>query len=165
MPVQIQIVNFDETFMARLLSIHLPVCLWIIDPYNRASKKNTSHGNEVLLQDTTYLIQKPHYQRGSSCQDPASNRTTRRPPDHRKETQTAVVGTRLPFIRSSQNHFARHNERVKKTMQTEEEVGRQYQGVDRPWVRQVPKGSGEQTGKNGENWLWNHLWCPNDPRG
>ena len=20
-------------------------------------------------------------------------------------------------------------------------------------------------GKNGENWLQNHLWCPNDPRG
>ena len=22
-----------------------------------------------------------------------------------------------------------------------------------------------KTGKNGENWLQNHLWCPNDPRG
>ena len=22
-----------------------------------------------------------------------------------------------------------------------------------------------RTGKNGENWLRNHLWCPNDPRG
>ena len=36
--------------------------------------------------------------------------------------------------------------------------------MDRPGVRQVPEGSGEQ-GKNGENWLQNHLWCPNDPRG
>ena len=44
------------------------------------------------------------------------------------------------------------------------EVGRQHQGMDRPGVRQVPEGSGEQ-GKNGENWLQNHLWCPNDPRG
>ena len=32
----------------------------------------------------------------------------------------------------------------KKTRQTEEEVGRQYQGIDRPGVRQVPEGSGEQ---------------------
>ena len=24
---------------------------------------------------------------------------------------------------------------------------------------------GSKTGKNGENWLQNHLWCPNDPRG
>ena len=32
----------------------------------------------------------------------------------------------------------------KKTRQTEEEVGRQYQGMDSPGVRQVPEGSGEQ---------------------
>ena len=32
----------------------------------------------------------------------------------------------------------------KKIRQTEEEVGRQHQGMDRPVVRQVPEGSGEQ---------------------
>ena len=36
------------------------------------------------------------------------------------------------------------SEREKKTRQTEEEVGRQYLGIDRPGVRQVPEGSGEQ---------------------
>ena len=30
------------------------------------------------------------------------------------------------------------------TRQTEEEVGRQRQGMDRPGVHQVPEGSGEQ---------------------
>ena len=95
-------------------------------------KKNTSHGIEVLPQDTTHLIQRPCYQRGSPCQDPRGNRTTRCPPDHRKETQTAVVWSCLPFIRSGQNHFARHSERGKKTRQTEKEVGRQHQGMDRP---------------------------------
>ena len=44
--------------------------------------------------------------------------------------------SRLPGL--SQNHLARHNERKKKTKQTEEEVGRQHQGMDRPGVRQVP---------------------------
>ena len=34
--------------------------------------------------------------------------------------------------------------RVKTTRPTEEEVGRQHQGMDRPGVRQVPEGSGEQ---------------------
>ena len=58
-----------------------------MDPHSRAPKKNTSHGNEVLLQETTHLIQRPCYQRGSPSQDPAGNRTTRRPPDHRKETR------------------------------------------------------------------------------
>ena len=42
------------------------------------------------------------------------------------------------------NHLARHSERGKKTRQTEEEVGGQHQGIDRPWLRQVPEGSGEQ---------------------
>ena len=45
------------------------------------------------------------------------------------------------FFRSCQNRLARHSERWKKT---EEKVGRQYQGMDRPGVRQVPEGSGEQ---------------------
>ena len=32
----------------------------------------------------------------------------------------------------------------KKTKRTKEEVGRQHQEMDRPGVRQVPEGSGEQ---------------------
>ena len=67
----------------------------------------------VLPQDTTHLLQRPRYQR-----------TTPRPPDHRKDTETAVVWSCLPFIRSGQNQLARHSESGKKTRQTEEEVGR-----------------------------------------
>ena len=63
---------------------------------------------------------------------------------HCKEMQTAVVWSCLPFIRSGQNHLARHSERGKKTRQTEEVVRRQLQGMDRPGVCQVPEGSGEQ---------------------
>ena len=98
----------------------------------------------MLPQDTTHFLQRLCYQQGGSRQDPAGNRTTRRPSDHRKETQTAVVWSCLPYSRSGQNHIARHSERRKKTRQTEEEVGRQHQGMDRPGVRQVPEGSGEQ---------------------
>ena len=123
--------------------IHLPVRLLIMDLYSRAPKKNTSRGNEALPKGTTHLIQRPCDQRGSPCQDPAGNRTTRRSPDRRKETPTAVVWSCLPFNRSGQNHLARHSERGKKTRQTEEEVGRQHQEMDRPGVRQVPEGRGE----------------------
>ena len=115
-----------------------------MDPHSRAPKKNTGHGNEVLPLDTTHLMQRPCYQQGSPCQDPAGNRTTRRPPDHRKETRTAVVWSCFPFIGSGQNHLAKHSERRKKTRQTEEEVGRQHQVMDRPGVRQVTEVSGEQ---------------------
>ena len=114
-----------------------------MDPHSRAPKMNTSHGNEVLPQDITQLIQRLCYQRGSPCQDPIGNWTTRRP-DNRKGTQSVVVWSCFPFVRSCQNHLARHSERGKKTRQTEEEVGRQHQGMDRPGVPQVPEGSGEQ---------------------
>ena len=50
---------------------------------------------------------------------------------------------------SGQYHLARHSEKGKKTRQTEEEVGRKHQGMDRSGVRQVPDGNGEQ-GKMGE---------------
>ena len=57
---------------------------------------------------------------------------------------TAVIWTCLQFIRSGQNHLARHSERSQKMRQTEKEVGRQHQGMDGREVHQVPEGSGEQ---------------------
>ena len=107
--------QFQDTTDALPCHIHFSVCLWIMDPHSSAPKKNTSHENEVLPQYTMLLIQRPCYQRGTPCQDPSGIRTTRWPPDHRKEMQTAVVWSCLPFIRSGQNHFARHSEKGKKT--------------------------------------------------
>ena len=104
----------------------------------------------MLLQDTTHLRQRPCYQRGSPCQDPAGNWTTRRPPDDCKKTQTAVVWSCFPFIRSRQNHLARHSEWGKKTRRTKKKVGRQHQGMDRLQFiesrRAVENGNMEETG-------------------
>ena len=84
--------------------------------------------------------------------------------DHRKETLTAVVWTCLSFIKSGQNHLARHSEMGIKTKQTEEEVGRQHQGMERPGVCQIPEGSGERRKMEGTGC---EIICdaPNDPRG
>ena len=49
--------------------------------------------------------------------------------------------------------------------QTEEEVGRRHQGMDRPGICQVPKGSGEQGIMEESGGEINHLWCPNNPHG
>ena len=135
-----------------------------MDPHRRAPKKNISHEHEVLRQDTVHLIQRPCYQRGSTCQDPAGNWTTRRSPDDRKETQTAVVWSCLQFIRSGQNHLAKHSERGKKIRRTTEEVVKTASGNGQAWSSASPRGQWK-TGENGENWLQNHLWCPNDPCG
>ena len=94
--------QFQDMTDALSCRIRLPVCLWIMNPHSRAPKKKRSHGNELLLQDTMHLLQRPCYQQGCPCQDPAGNWTTRKPPDHCKEMQTTVVWSCLPFIRSCQ---------------------------------------------------------------
>ena len=118
-----------------------------MDPHSRAPKKNQAMqmGCYCKKLSTMHLLQRPCYQPGSLCQDPAGNRTTRKP-EHHEEMQTAVVWSCLLFMRSVKNHLARHNERGKKTGQREEEVGRQHQGIDTPGVRQFPNGS-EELGK------------------
>ena len=126
-----------------LCHIHLPVCLRIMVPHGRAAK-NTSHWNQVLLQDNYTFIQRLCYQRGSPCQDPAGNRTTWRSLTIIKWCKMKWYGHIFLFITFGQNLFARHSERGKKTRQTEKEVGRQHQGMDRPWICQVPEGGGEQ---------------------
>ena len=54
--------------------------------------------------------------------------------------KTILQGT---VKKSGQNHLARHSEKGRKTRQTEEEVGRQHQGMDRPEVHQVLESSGK----------------------
>ena len=112
-----------------------------MDPHSKAPKKNTSHENEVHRKILCI-----------SYKDHVTNEEVRAKiqqaielPDHRKETQTEMVWTYLLFIRSGQNLLVRH--RWKKTRQTEEEVGSQHQRMDRPGVRQVQEGSGEQRKK------------------
>ena len=113
----------------------------------------------MLPQDTKHLIQRPCYQRGSPCQDLAGNWTTRIPPDDRKETQTAVVWSCFPFIRSDQHHLARHSDKADRGRR-----GKTTSENGQAWSSASPRGQW-RTGKNGENWLQNHQWCPNDPRG
>ena len=112
----------------------------MMDPHSRDPKKNTSHGNEALLQDSTHLIQRPCYQRGSPCQDPAGNWTTQRPPDHRKETHTVSRSSGLAkTILQGTVTGGRRQGRQRKRW--EDNID---QGMDRPGVRQVPEGSGGQ---------------------
>ena len=120
-----------------------------MDPHSRAPKKNTSHGNKVLPQDTTHLIQRPCYQRGSPCQDPAGNWTTRRPSDHRKETQTAVVWLRFPFRGSSQKPSCKAQWKGEEDKADRIRGGKKTSGNGQAWSSTSPRGQW-RTGKNGE---------------
>ena len=143
--------------------IHLPVCLWIMDPHSRAPQKNTSHGNEVLPRDTTHLIQRPCYQRRSLCQDPGDIRP--------HEDLTIVKRHKLQW----HGHVSRLSGlAITILLGTVKGGGRQGRGSERggkttsgngqAWSSPSPR---EQwrTEKNEGSCLRSHLWCPNDPRG
>ena len=141
--------------------IHLPVCLWIMDSHSRAPKKNTSHGNEVLSHDTAHLIQRPCYQRGSPCQDPADNRTAQRPPDHHSDANCSGIVM-------SPVHQVWPKQSCKAQWKGEEgnaergRSGKTMSGNGQAWSLPSPSGQWK-TGEHGGNWLWNHLWSPQRP--
>ena len=123
-----------------------------MDPHSRSAKKNTSHGNEVYgkilrISNKDHVTNEEVRVQIQQLIGPHKDLLT-----IVKRLQIAVVWTRLLFIRSGQHHLALHSERRKKTRLTEGEVERQYQGMDRPGLRQVPEGSREP-GKNGGNLL------------
>ena len=98
----------------------------------------------MLPQGTVHLIQRSCYQRGSPCQHPADNPTTRRPPDIVKRRKLQWYGHVSRSSGLAKTILQGTVKGGEKTRQTEEEVGRQYQGMDKPEVRQVPESSGEQ---------------------
>ena len=80
-----------------------------MDPHSRAPKKNTSHGNEVLAQDITHLIQRPCNQRGSPSQDPAGSWTTHTHTNWLVNTQnTNPLNTPFSVILSHHHHHHYH---------------------------------------------------------
>ena len=67
--------------------------------------------------------------------------------------QTAVVWSCLPFIRSGQNHLARHSERGKKTRQTEEEIGMEDNIRDWTGLEFAKSQIAVENRENGGNWF------------
>ena len=77
-----------------------------------------------------HLIQRPCYQQKEVC---AKIQQAIGPHEDLltiQLTQTAVVWLCFPFIRSGQNHLARHSERGKKTRQTKEDNIRELTGLE-----------------------------------
>ena len=149
----IQLIRFLVTSIS-------PVFVWIIDSHSRAAKKNPSHGTEVLPQDTIRFVRTPRYQRGGLCQDSAGNPTTRRPPDHRKETQSAVVWTCLPFIRSGQKPSCKAQWKEEEDKAGRKSSGKTTSGSGQALSSPSLEGRGEQ-----KKWSRLAVKASNDPRG
>ena len=57
-----------------------------------------------------------------------------------KETQTAVVWSRLPFNRSGQDHLARHSEKGEEDTADRERGGKAASGNGQAWSLAGPRG-------------------------
>ena len=114
--------------------------LWVL---RFSAKSNTSHGIEML--SARYYASHTMTMLPTMKSVPRSRRQSETHEDLLTTVKRRKVRWygHLPFIRSGQNHLTRHRERWKKTRQTEK-MGRQHQGIDRPGVRQILDGSGEQ---------------------
>ena len=71
-------------------------------------------------------------------------------------------------------HVSRSSGLAKTILQGTVKGGRRQGGQRKRWEDNIRDWTGLEFGKsqravenreNGENWLQNHLWCPNDPRG
>ena len=149
--------QLQDTNDALPCHIHLPVCLWIMDPHSRSAKKNTNHWNEVLPQNIRHLIQRPCNQRGSPCQHPAGNRTTRRPPDLVKRRNCSGMDM-SPVHRVWPKPSCKAQWKGEEDKADSERSGKTWGNGQ---ARSSPSPRRQwRTGENGGNWLWNHLWCP-----
>ena len=92
------------------------------------------HGDEVLSQDTTHLVQRPCYQRGSPCQDPTGTRTTRAPFDHRK----------LQWY----GHVSRSSGLAKTVLQGTVKGGRRQGRLRTRWENNIREWTGLEVGKS-----------------
>ena len=125
-----------------------------MDRHSRAPKKNTSYGNEVLFRKILHISYKDHVTKEevrAKMQQATGPHEDLTIVKRRKLQWYGHVSCSSGLAKTILQGTVKGR---KKTRQTEEEVGRQHQGMDRPGVQQVPEGSREE-GKNGENWLRN----------
>ena len=116
-------------------NIPLPVCLWIMGPHSRAPKKNTSHKNDVLPQDTT-ISYKDHVTNGEV-------RAKIQQAIGPHEDLTIVKRRKLQWY----GHVSRSSGLAKTILQGTMK-GRRRQGRQRRWEDNIRKWKGLEFGKS-----------------
>ena len=134
-----------------------------MDPHSRAAKKNTSHGNKVLPQDTKRISYKDH----------VTNEEVRAKIQQAIGPHEDLLTTAKRCKLQWNRHDSRSSGLSKNIVQgTVKEVRKQNRhkkkwgetsGNGQAWSSPSPRGQW-RFGKKGGNWLRDRLWCPNDPR-
>ena len=133
-----------------------------MDPHCRAPKKNTSHGNEVL--EILCISYKDHVTNEELCA-----KILQAIGPH-EDLLISIERCKLQWY----GHVSRSSGPAKTSCKAQRKG--EEDKVDKGRGRKTTSGNGQawsslsprgqwRAGKNGGNWLRNHLWCPNDPHG
>ena len=128
-----------------------------MDPHSRAPKKNTSHGNEVLPQDTTHLLQ--DHVTIEEVRDKIQQAT-----GPHEDLLTIVKRRKLQWY----GHVSRASGLAKTILQRTVKGGRRQGRQRKRWEDKIREWTGLESAKSQRavgNREKSHLWCPNDPRG
>ena len=115
------------------------VCLWIIDLHGRAPKKNTSHGNEVLPQDTTHLIKNHVTNEEVRAKIQPAIRS-------HEDLLTIVKRRKLQWY----GHVSRSSGLAKTTLQGTVKGGRRQGGQRKRWEDSIWEWTGLEYGRSSE---------------
>ena len=122
--------QFQNQTDAILGHLNFPVRLWDMDPHSRVREKDTNYRNEMLSKTFGHLLQGSCYKWGSGEQNQTSHWALWRS-HHCEETQTEMIWAQNKINRTCKDDPTGHCTRREKERQTEKEMGRQRNGMDR----------------------------------
>ena len=123
-----------------------------MDPHSRATKKNASHGNEVLPQNITHFIQRPRYQQAIGPHGDLTIAKTRKLKWY--GYVSPLSGVAKTILQGTLKGGRRHGRKQKRwedniSEWTDLEFSKSQTAL-------------ENKRKNVGNWLRSCLWCSND---
>ena len=136
-----------------------------VNKYSRTAKKSTSHGSEVPSQDAMHLIRK----KKNLTNEEVRAKIQQAIAQH-EDLLTIVKRRKLQWYGHVSCSSGLAKTILQGTMKEGRRQGRQKKrggktasGNEQALSSPSPRGQWRRE-KNGENWLWSHPWCPNDPR-
>ena len=127
-------------------------------PSQQSCKKDTSHGNEVLPRDTMHLIQRPCYNKEVCVKIQQAF-------GPHKDLLAIVKRCKMKWYGHVSRSRSLANLSCKAYWKEEEDKADRKRGWKiatengQAWSSQSLRGQWK-TEKNGGNWMWSHLWCP-----
>ena len=133
--------------------------MWIMDQHSRAAKRIRAMEMRCY-RNILRISYKDHVTNKEVCAKIQQAIEPHERPDHGKGMQAEVVSSSSDLAKTILQSTVKEGRRQGR----QKKCGKTISGNGQAWSSLSPRGQWK-TKVNGENWLWNYLWCLNDPRG